>query len=86
MRPLEFGIKPLVDENVIKIKLLKPTQFTVEVNGYHNALHIFANRVEAMNIDQNDPKIHYYGPGIHEVGIINVKSDETVFIDGWAVA
>ena len=60
-------------------------QFVVEVNGYHNALHVFANPVEKFNINKDDPKVHYFGPGIHEAGRIKLKSDETVFIDGGAV-
>ena len=48
-------------------------------------MHIFANPVETYNIDKNDPKVHYFGPGMHEAGVINLKSDETVFIDGGAI-
>ena len=83
--PKEYGIKPIVEGNLIKIKLSRPLQFNVEVNGYHNALHVFANPVEASNINKQDPKVHYFGPGIHEAGIINLKSNETIFIDGGAI-
>jgi hypothetical protein len=85
IRPKEFGIKSTIKGNSIEFRLSKPSQFIVEVNGYHNALHIFANPVEALKIDKKDPKVHYFGPGIHEAGVINVKSDETVFIDGGAI-
>jgi len=85
IRPTEYAIKPTIEGRVITIKISKPMQFTVEVNGYHNAMHIFANPVEKIKINKADPKVHYFGPGVHEAGIINVKSDETVFIDGGAV-
>jgi hypothetical protein len=85
IRPREFGIRPSINGKTIEFKLSKPSQFIVEVNGYHHALHIFANPVEAFNINKNDPKVHYFGPGIHEAGVINVNSDETVFIDGGAI-
>lgn len=85
IRPREFGIKPIIKGNVIEFKLSKPSQFIVEVNGYHHALHIFANPIESFNIDKKDPKVHYFGPGIHEAGVINLKSNETVFIDGGAI-
>lgn len=85
IRPTEYGIKPVVQGNVISIKITKPMQFSVEVNGYHNAMHIFANPAEKFNVDKSDPKVHYFGPGIHEAGVIDVKSNETVFIDGGAV-
>ncbi|MCL4483966.1 MAG: glycosyl hydrolase family 28 protein [Bacteroidetes bacterium] len=85
IRPSEYGIKATIEGSLIKIKLSKPMQFSVEVNGYHHALHIFANPVENFNINKEDPKVHYFGPGIHEAGVINVKSNETVFIDGGAI-
>ena len=85
IRPGEYGIKPLIKDNTVEFKISKPAQFIVEVNGYHHALHIFANPVETFNIDKQDPKVHYFGPGVHEAGIINLKSDETVFIDGGAL-
>jgi hypothetical protein len=85
IRPKEYGIKATIKGNSIEFILSKPSQFVVEVNGYHNALHIFANPVETFKINKKDPKVHYFGPGIHEAGVINVKSDETVFIDGGAI-
>lgn len=83
--PKEYGIKSKIEGNSIIIKLSKPLQFNVEVNGYHHALHIFSNLVEDFKINKEDPNVHYFGPGIHEAGIINLKSNETVFIDGGAV-
>ena len=85
IRPKEYGIKPTITGHIIEFKISKPSQFVVEINGYHKALHIFANPVDTYNINNKDPKVHYFGPGIHEAGIIDVKSNETVFIDGGAV-
>jgi hypothetical protein len=85
IRPKEYGIQPRIEGRTIIFKLTKPSQLAVEVNGYHHALHIFANPVEDFNINKDDPKVHYFGPGIHEAGIIKLASDETVFIDGGAV-
>lgn len=85
IRPKEFGIIPTINGNSIEFKLSKPSQFVVEVNGYHKALHIFANPVEVFKIDKKNPKVHYFGPGVHDTGIINLNSNETVFIDGGAI-
>jgi hypothetical protein len=85
IRPREYLIKPTIEGNAIAFKISKPSQIIVEVNGYHHALHIFANPVEIYNIDKQDPKVHYFGPGIHEAGVINLNSNETVFIDGGAI-
>lgn len=85
IRPKEFGIEPTVRGKTIEFKLRKPMQFVVEVNGYHKALHVFANPPETEKVDKSDPKVHYFGPGIHEAGKIDVKTGETVYIDGGAV-
>jgi hypothetical protein len=85
IRPKEFGIEPTVKGNSIEFILSKPLQFVVEVNGYHHALHIFANPVKVFKVNKEDPNVHYFGPGIHEAGVINLKSNETVFIDGGAI-
>lgn len=85
VRPEKHGIEPMVKGNTIEFRISKPSQFVVEVNGYHEALHIFANSIEKNNIDPESPNVHYFGPGVHEAGVINVKSNETVFIDGGAI-
>jgi hypothetical protein len=85
IRPKEYGIKPTITGNSVEFKLSKPAQFVVEVNGYHEALHIFANPIETNNIDKKDPMVHYFDPGIHNPGIIRLKSNETVYIEGGAV-
>jgi len=85
IRPKEFNIEPDLKGNAITFKLSKSLQFVVEVNGYHHALHIFANPIEKFELKKDDPSVHYFGPGIHDAGVINVKSNETVFIDGGAV-
>jgi hypothetical protein len=85
IRPVEYGIKATIQGNTIEFTVSKPSQFIVEVNGYHQALHVFANPVEKYNVDKRDPGVHYFGPGIHEAGVINLKSNETVLIDGGAI-
>lgn len=85
IRPKEYGIEPSVKGDIIEFKLTKPSQFVVEVNGYHHALHVFANSIEDYNIDKEAPNVQYFGPGVHDVGMIDLKSNETVYIDGGAI-
>jgi hypothetical protein len=85
IRPKLFGINPVVKGKTITFNLPQPMHFVVEVNGYHNALHVFTNPIEEFNINQNDSKVHYFGPGIHEAGRIKVGDGETVFIAGGAI-
>lgn len=85
IRPKEFGIIPEVKGNTIEFVVTNPCQFVVEVNGHHKALHLFVNPKKQIQVDKEDSRIHYYGPGVHEAGVINVKSDETVYIDEGAI-
>jgi len=55
IRPKEFNIEPDLKGNAITFKLSKPLQFVVEVNGYHHALHIFANPIEKFELKKDDP-------------------------------
>jgi hypothetical protein len=85
IRPREYKISSRINGKQIIIALTRPCQFVVEVNGYHHALHVFANPIEKTDINKQDPRVHYFGPGVHEAGIIRLGSGETVYIDGGAV-
>ncbi len=85
IRPKEYNLVPEVEGNTIRLKIKQPAQFVVEVNDYHHALHIFANPMESSKIDSTNTKVHYFGPGVHEAGLITLNSDETVYIAGGAV-
>jgi hypothetical protein len=85
IRPKQFGITPVIKGKTITFNISEPKHFVVEINGYHHALHVFTNPIEEFNINRNDPKVHYYGPGIHEAGRIKAGDGETVFIAGGAI-
>jgi len=84
IRPTARGILPRVEGNRIRFRLDTPQQFTVEVNGWHKALHVFAN-APAVAIDPNAAGVRYFGPGVHRPGRMTLKSDETVYLAGGAV-
>jgi len=46
---------------------------TLEVNGMHHALHLFANPMETSPPDPDDPDILYFGPGIHDIGQVDLE-------------
>lgn len=85
IRPYSYGIKPIIDGNKITFQMLKAGYVTVEINGYHHALHLFASPIEEDAPKSNDPNMRYFGPGIHKAGIIDLKSGETVYIAGGAI-
>ena len=84
IRPTARGIQPQVEGNRIRFHLDKPQQLTVEVNGWHKALHVFANP-PAVTVEEGAPGVRYFGPGIHRPGRVTLQSNETVYVAGGAV-
>lgn len=85
IRPKSHNIEPIIDGNKITFQMPKPGYATVEVNGIHHALHLFASPIEEDAPNPDDPDVFYFGPGIHKPGKIELKSGETVYIAGGAI-
>lgn len=85
VRPGSYGIQPAVEGNTLRFTLAKPGQVTVEVNGTHQALHLFGNPLEKNVPDPDDPNVRYFGPGVHCPGIIRIASGQTVYLADGAV-
>ncbi len=86
IRPASLGIKPTVTEDGrILFTLPRSAYFTVEPYGRNKALHIFADSTKDYIIDKSDENVLYYGAGEHDVGQIELKSNQTLFIDEGAV-
>jgi len=85
VRPASLGIKPAVDGDRIRFTLMRPGPVIVEVNGYHHALHLFANPPEPAAPSPDAPGLRFFGPGVHRPGKIELKSNESVYLAGGAV-
>ena len=86
IRPRSLGITPQVTaDGHIVFTLEKPAYFTVEPYGLHNALHIFADAPAQYAIDPTDENVIYFGAGEHDVGMITLHSNQTLFLDEGAV-
>ena len=86
IRPKSLGITSDVSEDsIIRFTLNKPAYFTVEPYGRNNALHIFADSPKEYDISKDDENVIYFGKGEHDAGMINLKSNQTLFIDEGAV-
>jgi hypothetical protein len=85
IRPLSLGITPQVDDRSISFTLTRPAHCTVEVDGTHHALHLFASPPEGDPPKPNDPGIRYFGPGLHRPGKIELQSNQTVYLAAGAV-
>ena len=84
IRPLSKNIQPEVSGRNIKFSA-GVGQYTVELDGHHNALHIFINPIKNYDIDINDKNVIYFGEGVHRPGAIELKSGQTLFVDAGAV-
>ena len=98
VRPLSYGIDPVVDGSTLTFTLDRPRNLSVEVNGdiFHN-LHLFANDIDTNNpIDgvriKNEKQLArkrkdviYFGPGLHKIDTLFPVSGQTVYIAGGAV-
>jgi len=86
IRPLGDGIMPKITRNTITFSLKDPRKLSIEINDdiFHN-LQLFANALETYHPLATDTNVMYYGPGMHQVGTLQVPSNKTVYIAGGAV-
>lgn len=85
VRPACLGIRPVIEGDRISFSLKRPGPVVVEVNGPHQALHLVPSAPEEDTPAPDAPGVGYFGPGIHRVGKIELKSNETLYIAGGAV-
>jgi hypothetical protein len=85
VRPAASGIVPEVEGDTIRFTVARPGQYTLEVNGSAQALHLFANPPEENIPDPDDPTVRYFGPGVHCPGLIRLESGQTLYLAAGAV-
>ncbi|MCY7293579.1 MAG: hypothetical protein LH615_15485, partial [Ferruginibacter sp.] len=87
IRPLALDIKPIFKDSTIHFKLSKPAQLSIELNGsIKMPLFIFANPPEKNKPNKNDANVLFFEAGkIHYPGIINLQSNQTLYVEGGAV-
>lgn len=85
--PLSYGITPRVDGSVIRFTIDRPGRnLTLELNGaIDRPLHLFANPMETNAPRPGDPGVVYFGPGVHEVTTMTLRSGQTLYLAGGAV-
>ena len=87
VRPLSLGIVPEIDAQKREIAFTVPgaAPIVVEINGFHRALHLLPTPIYEKPQNLDAPNLRYFGPGVHNVGRIDVKSGDEIFIDAGAV-
>lgn len=87
IRPKQKSIAATVYRNEIRFTLTDPANISVEINkNIKRPLFIFANPLETGVPDRKSPNVLFYEKGkIHNIGIVSVTSNQTVYIEGGAI-
>ncbi len=85
VRPLSRNVRTHLDNDVITFTLPSPGGYSLEMDGYHHNLHLLADPPKKYDVDIHDPRTIYFGPGCHDIGILHMRDEQTVFIDEGAV-
>ncbi len=85
IRPKRLGIKPEVKDGVIRFTLPKNAYFTVEPYGREKALHIFVDPLRVIGVRKGDGHLTYFEEGEHDVGLITLTDNQTLFLAPGAV-
>ena len=85
VRPTSKGVKATWKDGVIRLAVERPGQYSVEIDGWHRNLFLFADPPKDYGVDRNDPKVRWFGPGEHDAGVIEMKGGETLYLEAGAV-
>jgi len=88
IRPKSLEIKCDFKDSTITIAITQPCKLSIELNGEfsNRPLFLFAGAPEKNVPARDNPAVIWFESGkVHRPGIIEVKSGQTVFIEGGAV-
>ena len=85
VKPLSKGVTAEACGRRVRFTVPGPGFYTLELDGYHNALHIFIDPMTDYGVDPGDPDVLYYGRGVHDVGLIELHSGQTLYLEEGAV-
>lgn len=78
VRPLSKGVNVKRNGDLIVFTLKQNGNYVFELDDSHFALHIFYN-IPFKTVEPNDVT-YYFGPGVHRPLLLNLKSNESVYI------
>jgi len=82
VRPLSKKVNITRNGNVLSFSLPAPGGYTLELDGPAHALHLF---VKPEASPEPMGKVYRFGPGEHEIGTLELKSHETLFLEAGCV-
>lgn len=84
--PTSYGVRPSVNGNTVTIPIPHPGTYELQINdSMSRSLMIFANPHEVNPPTQSGSGVVYYGPGVHNVGTVNMQSNTTYYLAPGAV-
>ena len=84
VRPLSAGVKPSVSGRKVSLTLPKPGHYVLETHGASRVLYLFVNPPCDFAAERK-AATRTFGPGVHEVGILDLKDHDRIYIDREAV-
>lgn len=85
VRPAGATVVKRVDRNSLTLGLPGPAKLSIEPDGRHGGLLLFADAPETETPEPDDPTVHYYGPGVHRAGVIELHDGETLYLAPGAI-
>jgi len=86
VRPAYSDVRLKVeDDHTVTITLGSPRKISVEPDGRKGPLLLFANPMQKDVPKAGSPGVIYLGPGLHQLGKVEVRDNQTVYLAGGAV-
>ena len=85
VKPLSKKVKTVCEGRKVRFTLPSPGGYSVEFDGFHENLHVFADPPAGYDVRKEDPKVRWFGPGEHDVGLIEMHGGETLYLEDGAV-
>ena len=83
IRPKSRAIKPIVgaDHKSVRFEMNEPGAVTVEFNDdLGHVVHLFGYAPQKDTPKPGTPNVRYFGPGIHEPGLIDLHDGEILYL------
>ncbi len=84
IRPSSKGVQLSRAGHTLTFTITQPGGYSLELDGYHNNLHIFADDKPEYQLSR-ERDVLTYGPGYHEVGVVQLHSHQTVVLQEGAI-
>ncbi len=85
VRPVGAARVKSLDPHTLELILDRPMKLSIEPAGRHGGLLLFADPPLGPSPDPTDPRVRYFGPGLHRPGLIELHSDEVLHLARGAV-